>query len=783
MNHLRVTILFYGLLLFACLGEDSIIEDENTESDMSGAVSVDGSSTPELDMDVLPIIDMMIMVDMAMPCEPEDQRLSATMCGLNDEGFYRDICVEGMWVTTQMCSGMDECENGDQRNGTTPCGPNDEGFLQQFCQEGRWVGSTDCSDSSECRNGENRASELPCGLNNEGFLLDDCVNGQWTPGTTCSGSDVCVNGSRQEGATVCGLNGEGVFFQACENGQWTDTMDCTGMDVCLNDETRESDTPCGTDNEGSLLESCTMGAWQTTDICSGDACEDGARQTEAVACANGDGVRISVCANMTWTTTQVCPSNGAISRTGGGRRLDLTQVDLNETGQNIVTVTPGSTVNLRARGSVTRLNTACPGCITQFYLRIRDVFNLCLGSQTGNWSFDERTNFTAPMEPGIYFINPANSWQFSCVDSTGVSDAYSDQTAGIVIVADPIGENPDGSASANELCDVSGIQAGTGTVTVNTYNDVVLNWATANNAVFQFPDASERFASARMHLTIECPPGGCDPWDRFGNLSLKHSSGETYEIARLVTPYDIGRAGGGPGSCAWSYDVSPYMHLLRGEQELSLFVSTWIGGERGWQISIDFEFERGVPELEPYRVVNLWDHGHLVYGNPNNPVEDHLTTQTVTIEEQAVKAMVRVAVSGHGQGNTDNAAEFSRRWHRIKTTGITEQWTPWRSDCAQNTCSPQGGTWPYGRAGWCPGSGVWPEEFDVSSELENSPMLTIDYEIEPYENCCRPDNPSCNANDGNCCMAFAGECGWNYTGHTEPNFDLNAQLILYRCPQ
>ena len=79
---------------------------------------------------------------------------------------------------------------------------------------------------------------------------------------------------------------------------------------------------------------------------------------------------------------------------------------------------------------------------------------------------------------------------------------------------------------------------------VNTFDDVVLNWATASEARFQFPDERERFTSAHMNLTIECPPGGCDPWDRFGNLSLKHSSGETYEIARLVTPYDIGTTSG-----------------------------------------------------------------------------------------------------------------------------------------------------------------------------------------------------------------------------------------------
>ena len=227
---------------------------------------------------------------------------------------------------------------------------------------------------------------------------------------------------------------KGVLFEECINGQWIENMECTGADVCRNGETREGPTPCGTENDGLLLESCSMGAWLTTDICSGDACEDGATQADLLTCANGDGVRISVCENMTWTMTEVCPSNGEMTRTAAGRRLDVAMVDLNDTGLNIVTVAPGSAVSIQARGSVTRLNTACPGCVTQFYLRMKDVFSLCLGSQTGNWSFDERTNFIAPSMPGIYYINPTNSWQYSCIDSTGISDTYSEQTAGIVIV-------------------------------------------------------------------------------------------------------------------------------------------------------------------------------------------------------------------------------------------------------------------------------------------------------------------------------------------------------------
>jgi hypothetical protein len=283
-----------------------------------------------------------------------------------------------------------------------------------------------------------------------------------------------------------------------------------------------------------------------------------------------------------------------------------------------------------------------------------------------------------------------------------------------------------------------------------------------------------------MNLTIECPPGGCDPWDRFGNITLNHSDGTNYEIARLITPYDIGTGIGGPGTCGWSYDLTPYSHLLRGQQDLSLYISTW---SKGWQVSVDFEFQEGVPALEPYKIVNLWDYGHLVYGNPNNPVTNHLTQQVVQLDPETKAAKVRTVVTGHGQGNTDNAAEFSHRWHRVTAGGIADQWEPWRYDCDTNSCSPQGGNWWYGRAGWCPGSGSWPRDVDVSSQITPGGTLNLNYEIEPYTNCCRPDNPSCDHNDGNCCISFAGECGWNYTGHTEPSFDLNSQLILYRCPQ
>jgi hypothetical protein len=86
------------------------------------------------------------------------------------------------------------------------------------------------------------------------------------------------------------------------------------------------------------------------------------------------------------------------------------------------------------RGSVENLRTACPACITQFYVRLDGVMNLCLGSLSRDWTFDESTTFTAPEAPGIYYINLTQSWEFRCIDSTEVSTEYSEQTVAILVV-------------------------------------------------------------------------------------------------------------------------------------------------------------------------------------------------------------------------------------------------------------------------------------------------------------------------------------------------------------
>ena len=38
----------------------------------------------------------------------------------------------------------------------------------------------------------------------------------------------------------------------------------------------------------------------------------------------------------------------------------------------------------------------------------------------------------------------------------------------------------------------------------------------------QFPDSNDEYSDIFMYLELECPDGGCDPWDRKAKISVQH---------------------------------------------------------------------------------------------------------------------------------------------------------------------------------------------------------------------------------------------------------------------
>ena len=311
------------------------------------------------------------------------------------------------------------------------------------------------------------------------------------------------------------------------------------------------------------------------------------------------------------------------------------------------------------------------------------------------------------------------------------------------------------------------------TLWVPTFNREFINWATPHIEEFGFPSA-DQYSQVLCHIVISCPsaPGDCDPWDRFGNLSVRDFDSDSthidYEIARFVTPYDI-TIPDGPYQCSWTVDVTDYQFMLHDEVTLVLFIDSWIGGDQGWLLTINFELVPGVPERVPFAIDRLWHFGSIVYGDPDNPAEDHLTPLDVTIPSEAIGTKFRAFSTGHGFWNTDNAAEFSYKWQQINVGEHSAQHYLWRDDCAENPCSPQGGTWTYNRAGWCPGDKADAWDVDISDWIAGGETSSLLFVLQPYENWCRPNNPDC-------VDATGCECA----GHAY--YRLQCQLVHYREP-
>ena len=135
---------------------------------------------------------------------------------------------------------------------------------------------------------------------------------------------------------------------------------------------------------------------------------------------------------------------------------------------------------------------------------------------------------------------------------------------------------------------------------------------------------------------------------------------------------------------------------------------------------------------------------------------------------------MRAIITGHGQGNYQDCAEFCQNKHGNKVGTRRHERTIWRGDCASNPVQPQYGTWQYPRAGWCPGADVKPWVMDVTGEIQAGGEQTIVYDVEKYENTCRPDAPVCKG-----CIRNWGNCDYNYDGHTAPSYYMSAALLVY----
>lgn len=267
-----------------------------------------------------------------------------------------------------------------------------------------------------------------------------------------------------------------------------------------------------------------------------------------------------------------------------------------------------------------------------------------------------------------------------------------------------------------------------------------------------FPGADESFSKLTLRFKLNCPSGGCDWWDRKGSLYILDDEKGKIEIFRFMTPYRVG--------ATWQLDVTDLRPLFVGFKKFQVFIDTWVGPGHaqgnGWSVDASIDFREGIPVNKVVDVIPLFTSQSVVYGDPSRPAG--LNTH-VELNAWARRGRIWSFVTGHGQGNTENCAEFCPKVHTINFADQRIRRTIWRNDCNMTrTEGSQMGTWTLARAGWCPGDKVSPWIIDIPEEKLSSSMR-IGWSPQAYNN------------------RFRG----NYNGgsNTEPYYQISSLLVLY----
>lgn len=189
-----------------------------------------------------------------------------------------------------------------------------------------------------------------------------------------------------------------------------------------------------------------------------------------------------------------------------------------------------------------------------------------------------------------------------------------------------------------------------------------------------------------------------------------------FEIISFVTPYGINLDLGMEGK-TWQIDLTDYTPVLKGDKLMTIER----GGQWNEDLDIKFLFIVGTPPRDVKDVQQIWRNDSKGYTSiiANTSFEP----RDVMMDATATSYKLKSAITGHGQ-----EGEFIPRDHFFNIDGGANEfnWQVW-TECANNPVYPQGGTWVYDRAGWCPGEPTYIYEYDLSPFVTPGQIHSIDY--------------------------------------------------------
>lgn len=267
-----------------------------------------------------------------------------------------------------------------------------------------------------------------------------------------------------------------------------------------------------------------------------------------------------------------------------------------------------------------------------------------------------------------------------------------------------------------------------------------------------FPNNATTYQRIVMQFTLGCGIPNCSGWDYTVNVQIGKKTGamdssivsidtltndtvwnrfeqvEFIEVGRLITPYGTYMANNSNGfNNSWKhpyyFDITDYAQFLKDSVNVRVHYDGWTDA---FSATIDFLLIEGAP---PRQVENVREVYHTYIGYPNLAgFENVAAPKSFIISPQVTSAKVALIMTGHG-----SQGEFDPRSFHVKVNGaIVYSRLLWKGDCGMNAIAPQGGTWIFNRANWCPGEKVPAIEIDISNYITPGQVATLDLDFDNY---------------------------------------------------
>ncbi len=229
---------------------------------------------------------------------------------------------------------------------------------------------------------------------------------------------------------------------------------------------------------------------------------------------------------------------------------------------------------------------------------------------------------------------------------------------------------------------------------------------------FYYPAGAMNVLDPESNLVVDYINAPADGTIQPQNLIYFGKRAARFELLSLVTPYGNGLNLGAAGK-TFTFDVTDYAPILQGNKVLSVE----FGGEWQEDLDIKFVFVAGTPAKPVLDIQNIWPEGRGWY---QDIVDDRIfEPRSLLLNPAAQYFKLRSAVTGHGQNG-----EFISRQHYLNVDGGAQefQYDVWKY-CGKNPIYPQGGTWVFDRAGWCPGMSTDVHEFKLNAAPGSTVLL------------------------------------------------------------